>query len=379
MSQVDTPIDNTHLMEQKRSRSQTFYSGLLIVSIVAVVLCLATIFLYVYLSREEPFTSVLSLLILIAMTITVVFSFLGSWLIVKQRSLPVFVTWNLSNFVLIAIACHFDGGINSPISYFFILPMLYLASGFPFRPTLGNSLFGLVCYAAMVYTTPMPWPKFEILFQTTALIAGLIIAVLNAINRDRLDTALQESQKRLEWAATTDSLTGLLNHQTINAELERENTRASLYGETFSLLAFDIDHFKTINDTYGHPIGDQILQRVAAVLSQCNRQMDRVGRVGGDELLMLVPCTNASQALAIAERINRVVQADNLPVAITLSIGIADSRDGSVDLTTLYQRADQALYQAKYKGRNQIATYNQPAPVDTTITGLTGMPVVHND
>jgi len=160
--------------------------------------------------------------------------------------------------------------------------------------------------------------------------------------------------------AVTDGLTGLYNHGHFKELLALEFARCKRYGSPLTLLLVDIDHFKKINDTFGHLTGDVVLRRVAHALRGQVRDCDWVARYGGEEMAILLPSTDLKGALVVAERIRRFVrdmvflteEKQQVP-AITVSIGVAEQRKSDTP-TGLINRADQALYQAKSSGRNQV-------------------------
>ncbi len=161
-----------------------------------------------------------------------------------------------------------------------------------------------------------------------------------------------------ERLATTDGLTGLANHRTFQARLDEHLAAALRYGKRLSLLLCDVDHFKAVNDTYGHPAGDQVLRGVARVLAREARVTDVVARYGGEEFAIVMPETDAAGALAIAERIRERVRALELetelgPLSVTLSLGVATCPDDARRKAALVEAADGCLYQAKRRGRNR--------------------------
>lgn len=159
--------------------------------------------------------------------------------------------------------------------------------------------------------------------------------------------------------AVTDELTNLFNRRGLLEIGRRELDRASRNGRPFSVMMLDIDHFKTVNDTYGHPAGDQVLRILADRCTSNVRAIDVVGRYGGEEFLVLLPDTDVHAAYHIAERLLQTIvdmpmQTEFGDVSITLSAGLACTDGDSASLTDLIKRADQALYQAKHAGRNQV-------------------------
>jgi two-component system cell cycle response regulator len=170
--------------------------------------------------------------------------------------------------------------------------------------------------------------------------------------------------EQMEKMATTDGLTGLLNHRTFQSKADEALAQARRYGRKCSLILTDIDHFKSVNDTYGHPTGDQVLKGVARILRDKARDTDVVARYGGEEFVLVMPETDAKGAQAIAERIREAVKAEVFqtemgPLRVTMSLGIATCPDNSTEKQALIDLADQCLYYAKRNGRNQTVTVAQ--------------------
>ena len=163
--------------------------------------------------------------------------------------------------------------------------------------------------------------------------------------------------------ATTDTLTSLLNRRVFDERLHDEMQRSRRYGKSFSLLMLDIDHFKNVNDSYGHPAGDAVLKQLAAILRKQARDVDCVARYGGEEFVIVAPELNSSSAKLVGERIRKAVASaafilpDGREISVTASIGIACYPDCADSEETMVARADQALYLAKREGRNQVYLY----------------------
>jgi diguanylate cyclase (GGDEF)-like protein len=167
---------------------------------------------------------------------------------------------------------------------------------------------------------------------------------------------------QVERLAAIDGLTGLLNHRAFHERLRYEWERAQRHGEPLALLMIDLDHFKRVNDTYGHQSGDRILKQVAVLLSRLARKVDTVGRYGGEEFAALLPKTTAQQAGKIAERLRKVVERhpfgpDGVVIPVTLSIGVASAPADATGPDHLVSVADKALYRAKEQGRNRTVRY----------------------
>jgi diguanylate cyclase (GGDEF)-like protein len=167
----------------------------------------------------------------------------------------------------------------------------------------------------------------------------------------------------LEEQATTDGLTGLVNHRTFQERFSTMLGRADRHELAVSLLLTDIDHFKKINDTYGHPTGDEVLRRVAAILKASARKIDIVARYGGEEFALVLEGTDRAGARQLAERIRQEVEQQSFPsakgaIGATLSIGVASYPDDSRDKPEIIARADQSLYSAKHGGRNRTVCFS---------------------
>lgn len=170
--------------------------------------------------------------------------------------------------------------------------------------------------------------------------------------------------KRMETMATTDGLTGLTNHRTFQERFAEMIERAARHGTKVALLLCDVDHFKKVNDNYGHPVGDEVLRRVARVLQEVPRRIDVPARYGGEEFAVLLDNVDLAQARQVAERLRTeiekmVVETEKGPLKITESIGIALFPDDGRERSVLIERADLGLYHAKRNGRNQVVTYPQ--------------------
>ena len=174
-------------------------------------------------------------------------------------------------------------------------------------------------------------------------------------NETALGTALAEVQR----LAITDSVTGLYTRRHFASRGENEFQRACRYRHSLCAMMLDIDHFKQVNDTCGHAVGDQVLQHVAEHCRRELRETDVVGRYGGDEIVILLPESDPDAAAQVAERLRERIARQPLnttagPVTITISVGIAALDDKNLTLDTLLVRADQALYDAKEGGRNRV-------------------------
>jgi len=173
-----------------------------------------------------------------------------------------------------------------------------------------------------------------------------------------------------EEAAFTDHLTGLANRRRFERQLEREVARTRRYGHPFCLLLLDVDHFKRVNDTYGHEGGDEALRRLGHVLQTGTRGVDTAARVGGEEFAVILTETDFAHGLEVAERLRQTVKETDIPEAsrVTISIGLAEFSESMREGRELYAAADAALYEAKRQGRDRVVSSRaalaaNPAPV----------------
>ena len=163
----------------------------------------------------------------------------------------------------------------------------------------------------------------------------------------------------MEQLAVTDPLTGIDNRRHFFTQGEREFTRTLRYGRTLSALMFDLDHFKRINDRFGHRAGDEVLRAVAGIFRRELRTIDLLGRYGGEEFAALLPETPLDAALIAAERLRAAVEHSEIVLSgeelltVTVSVGVAERQEQDT-LDTLLERADQAMYKAKRLGRNRV-------------------------
>lgn len=174
-----------------------------------------------------------------------------------------------------------------------------------------------------------------------------------------MQTALIESRKALAHQAAHDSLTGLMNRETALSKLYQELSRAERTGDRLAIGMCDVDHFKQVNDTYGHQTGDDVLRMFSSLLNDCLRPYDTAARMGGEEFLVIAPIQPGRDFAALFERIRERVEFTPLPtrsgpLSITISIGVACSGEGT-DCDRLLAASDAALYRAKDAGRNCVA------------------------
>ena len=190
---------------------------------------------------------------------------------------------------------------------------------------------------------------------------AVIKAAVAAIHRAQVIETTKSENARLEVLAHTDPLTQVLNRRALTARLGSEIDRARRYQSVVTLLMLDLDHFKLVNDTHGHLVGDDVLREVADFLQSAIRSIDVVARYGGEEFVVVLPETPLAGAIAFAERIRAQVEKQAFcptqgPLSITASVGVAAyPADGVETVEDFFARADDALYRAKAEGRNRVA------------------------
>src|SRR5436853_7072844 len=205
----------------------------------------------------------------------------------------------------------------------------------------------------------MPGPSFPHIRWSITVMTAAVICTLVALLKARVDALVT----RLGEVARTDALTDLYNRRAYDELVQVEIARADRTGQPLSLLIGDLDHFKWVNDRFGHPTGDAVLRRVAAELIKTERRTDLAARLGGEEFALLLPDTDGASAYLVAERMRTAIgmafHASPLPV--TMSVGIASYPDDAADADALFQAADGALLAAKAAGRDQAVVYSREA------------------
>ena len=172
-------------------------------------------------------------------------------------------------------------------------------------------------------------------------------------------TDIVRHSEELERLATIDGMTGIYNRRHFLALADREWSRSKRYGRPLSFLMIDIDFFKSINDRFGHEIGDRVIVHLTAIARESKRDSDVLARIGGEEFALLLPETDLQQAEQVAERLRREaaahpLNATSVSVPMTVSIGVAVAEDRMAGIADLMKAADHALYEAKIAGRNRV-------------------------
>ncbi len=210
--------------------------------------------------------------------------------------------------------------------------------------------------------------QFKVLHDTQGQPLSRIGSVSDITDRKQADEKIRSLNVELEKLVVTDTLTQINNRRYFMQRAVEEVNRESRNNQPLVLLMMDLDHFKKINDSYGHAVGDVVLQQVAAVLKSNLREIDILGRIGGEEFAMLLPNTFLEEAVLLAERLRQSVEKivfetpGNLPVTVTFSIGAAVFEDAMTNIGDLLRNADEAMYYAKHSGRNCVKVYQGVPP-----------------
>jgi diguanylate cyclase (GGDEF)-like protein len=253
-------------------------------------------------------------------------------------------------------------------------------SGMEGHLALVNTIFfviaaGLVAYA--LFLSMFGWESFTLksggmfswgekllLFALAAAVAGMVFSVSivsPTMRRSKQERTLMDRRaENLQKQATTDPLTGMHNRRYFEQALNGYLTEFNKIGATLGLLILDLDHFKNVNDNYGHDVGDLVLREVALRMRATCREHDIVARLGGEEFAVITPYATREDLLGVAERYRVMVESlkiksGNVIIRPTVSIGVATNEDPAINADDLFKAADNKLYQAKNAGRNRVA------------------------
>jgi len=217
-------------------------------------------------------------------------------------------------------------------------------------------------YAYLFAMKPLEWFRTQFEFMQQSCTIGPIRDADNQIThlfvsvRDLTEEAAYKQE--LLKLSQRDPLTGSYNRRYLNAFLEDELYRCERYNRPMSVIMMDIDYFKEINDQYGHPFGDKVLQAIASTIHDRMRKSNRFARYGGEEFCIVLPETDAGGAMVFSEKIRGSIEAltlyvDETPVKFTASFGVSTYTDEIKDVATIIKKSDEALYKAKQAGRNR--------------------------
>jgi diguanylate cyclase (GGDEF)-like protein len=228
---------------------------------------------------------------------------------------------------------------NIPVGEKVLVYFLYIAISCLFTSGLN------IIHAEYMLNIPLTPAAF-----ITPIIAGLLFGYLLA--------RIKLLHQQMSLMAYTDPLTNIYNRLLFGHFLDAEIDRVKRYGGTFSIIFFDLDRFKEVNDEYGHLVGDEVLKRVTEIVEKANRNADIFARYGGEEFIILAPATDIAGARVHAERLRKDIEHHRFSEIshLTCSFGVAEYKPDADDVTSLFKRADTALYNAKKLGRNRVET-----------------------
>jgi diguanylate cyclase (GGDEF)-like protein len=267
------------------------------------------------------------------------------------------------------LAVHYIGW-GSGFHYFLIVltPFIFFWPYWNIKTKIGASSFLLFLYVLLFYYSKNSIPvhsmsawKLDLTTMVTAFTAFLVFAAVAfyyQVSVNQVEANLREANKRLEELARTDPLTELHNRRIIDEKIGEENDRHDSGSQMFSIIMSDIDHFKALNDTYGHQIGDLVLVSISKILKGATRAGDVVARWGGEEFLVLLQDTGGSEAREVAERMRIAISQtpiyiDDNEIQISMTFGVAECNNEN-GINECISRADRALYKGKAAGRNIV-------------------------
>ncbi len=262
-----------------------------------------------------------------------------------------FDAWDGTGIVLTGATSLLDGGISSPYTVFLYILLAHAAMAYP---PVGTSIAGaaaIACYLVVGVATGASLP--DLITGCLSLAAATITCALASWNHVRAHQKTRALAHRLAELADRDGLTGLLNHRAFHHRLAQEVTGAA-QDRPLSVVLVDVDEFKSVNDTFGHPAGDAVLRLVAGVLSDASGTGDHAGRLGGDEFALVLPAAAQDEAVTLARGLCDQVRTVGADYGVTLSAGIATT--SGTDVTALLAEADAAVYHAKHSGRDRAST-----------------------
>ncbi len=263
----------------------------------------------------------------------------------------------------VAVGLYYTGGINSPLLFIWYLTLFATAIRFGFRQSLALQVPMAAFYLFLLVRDKV----FLDADFLNHLVLGLISLVATSMYGSIFSHGEQFTMKVMadfRRASITDKLTGLYNYGYFVDRLRHEQFRADRDQSHFSVIIFDLDRFKKVNDTYGHEKGNVLLRAVAEILRMNARRMDSVARYGGEEFVVLMPESRGAE-LEMAERIRKKIEETefvgiaDFPIRITVSGGLCTYPNDAASVDELLMRADKALYFAKEAGRNRTQAYSQ--------------------
>jgi diguanylate cyclase (GGDEF)-like protein len=273
----------------------------------------------------------------------------------EKPELLMFGAWIASGLV-IGGAVALSGGPHEPTLAWLAIPVITLSSRFPMRGVVAGVIVNIVILLAVAFGVN----AHEVLHNPVLVIAPLALLLCVAV----LSTPLMRSDIQHRSDAVIDQLTGMLNRKALSTRVLELAQQSALTGESVGIIIGDLDHFKHINDTRGHSVGDVVLKDVAYQLRKRLRAFDLAYRMGGEEFLILLPGSDLAQSAKLAEQLRASISHSSVAggIDVTMSFGVGASPTGApFDYGTVFKMADAALYRAKGNGRDQVCL-SEPLP-----------------
>jgi len=279
----------------------------------------------------------------------------GSIVLIQRQTFPITLISPASTAIDIALVSaliFFSGGLESDLYLIYFLVIISLVYRFNWWQSVAWTLISASSYSGIVIAGS---PGLSLPLDARLLYRGAFLLLIAGFT-----ISLAYTRQVHQEEAISDSLTGIYNRRYLRERLEEELARSRRFGLPASISLLDIDHFKKCNDLYGHLVGDQVLKGVATLISSSIRKIDLVARYGGEEFVIIMPQTDASGALILAEKIRKLIARHRFSTAsgesfsITVSQGVATVPQDALGRREMLTEADAALYRAKQRGRNRV-------------------------
>jgi len=265
------------------------------------------------------------------------------------------MTWTVLAAFAIGCFALVDHGIESPVVLLLFIPICYACLSFSTAEAAACGVSTLASAVIVIFVDHESWMSDGYLAMLLASLAGAtVLSVAAARNRSLRERHEQQLMEEIVTLGATDGLTGCVVHRVFHDRLNEEIERSHRYGNPLSLILIDVDDFKSVNDTFGHLVGDDTLESVGVALRGHVRSVDLVGRVGGDEFAVLLPDTEPDAAVELAERVRRDLPSA-VEIPVTLSFGVSHLHQAASTSEQMLDDADLALYQVKRSGRDAVA------------------------
>jgi diguanylate cyclase (GGDEF)-like protein len=284
---------------------------------------------------------------------------------VARPELLMFAAW-IGSGLVIGGAVALSGGPSQPTLSWLAIPVITLSSRFPMRGVVAGVIVNIVILLAVAFGVN----THQVLHDPVLVIAPVALLLCVAV----LSTPLMRSDIQHRNDAVIDQLTGMLNRKALSTRVAELAQQSEITGDSVGIVVGDLDHFKTVNDTRGHSVGDVVLKEVAYEMRKQLRAFDLAYRLGGEEFLILLPGSDLERSGQLAEQLRESVEASDVGrgVSVTMSFGVGASRQGErFDYAAVFKMADAALYRAKRGGRNQVCLSGE----EGSVRELVGVPI----